>query len=121
MAKPTRNKQNLLDLIPVRTIQGEKDQDGKIYLKEPKFKISFLRTMIVRLGRCPYYKIHLDEFGSHIWERCDGISPVEQIGISLEQKFGEKVTPVYERLAAFLRILAYQKFITYKGGIHSNS
>ena len=121
MAKPKHKEQNLLDFIPIRTVQWEKNEDGTVYLKEPKFKISFLQSIVMRFARSPYYKIHLDEFGSHVWERCDGTSHVERIGISLEKQFGDKVTPVYERLAAFLRILSYQKYITYKGDIHSNS
>ena len=121
MAKSKHKEINLLDCVPTRMLQWENDEDGTVIIKEPKFKSVPLQSLARRLGRSPYYKIHLDEFGSFVWEKCDGNSRVEQIGMGLKQKFGNKVEPVYERLAAFMRLLAYQRFITYKGKIHSNS
>lgn len=113
MAKTARKEPNLLDLIPVQTAEWERKPDGTVFLKKPKVRNRFLYILIRRLGKGTHYKIHLDEFGSYVWERCDGHHRVEQICESLKQEFGEKVEPVYERLCAFVKILAYQKFITY--------
>jgi len=115
MEKIEHNEPNLLDLIPVKTVEWEKNGDGTIFLKVPKVKSPFFQQVIAFLGKSPYYKVQLDEFGSHVWENCNGEYRVEQIAENLRQKFGEKVEPVYERLGAFVKVLASQKFIVYKG------
>ncbi len=70
--------------------------------------------MMEKCGIPLYYCIYLDEFGSFVWNHCDGLQPIYQIAQSLYERFGEKVDPVYERLGAFMRLLAYQKLISYK-------
>jgi len=120
MEKRKLKEQNLLDLIPVHAVEWEKTRDGTVFLKRPKFRNRFLKILLNRLGKSSYYRIQLDEFGSFIWERCDGYHRVEQIGKNLRKEFGEKVEPVYERLGAFVKIMAYQKFISYKGFSDSN-
>jgi len=115
MAKTPHKELNLLDLFPVRIVDWEREQDGTVCLKKPKVRNHLLKSIIKRLGKSLHYQIHLDDFGSFVWERCDGNQRVEQIAESLRQKFGDKVEPVYERLAAFVKMMAYQKVITYKG------
>lgn len=96
-------------------MEWEKNPDGTVFLKKPKVRSRILKTFIRRLGRSSDYRIQLDAFGSFVWEQCDGVRRVEQIGECLKQEFGEKVEPVYDRLGTFVRILAYQKLIVYKG------
>ena len=120
MGKTKRNEQNLLDLVPVQAVEWEKTQSGTVCLKKPKFQNRFLKKLIQRWGKHSYYKIQLDDFGSYVWESCDGRQRVEQIGRNLRQKFGENVEPVYERLGSFVKILAYHKFITYREHSDSN-
>jgi len=110
-----KEEQNLLDFFPVRAIEWEKKDDGTVCIKKPKTKNRFLKYIIKRSGKNVDYRIQLDDFGSHVWEKCDGHHRIEEIGISLQQKFGKKVEPVYERVCAFVRILAHNKFIVYKG------
>lgn len=114
MARLKLNDQNLLDLIPIQTVDWEMKPDGTVFLRKPKFKNSFLKKIITYIGKSSDYKIHLDEFGTYVWKRCDGIHKLQQIGESLRQEFGERIEPVYERLGAFIKILASQKCITYK-------
>ena len=116
MGRTQPNKEaNLLDYIPVQTVESERKEDGTIFLKRPKTQNRLMKTIIRRLGKSLYFKIHLDDFGSFVWERCDGYHRVDQIADNLKQEFGESIEPVYERLGAFIKILAYQKFISYKG------
>ena len=114
MARAKPKGPNLLDLIPVQSVGWERKEDGTVFLKKPKVQNRLLKKIIERMGKSTHYKIHLDDFGSFVWERCDGNTRVEEIGVSLKHEFGEKVEPVYERLCAFVKIMAYQKFINYK-------
>ncbi|MCK5740140.1 PqqD family protein, partial [bacterium] len=49
----------------------------------------------------PHFKVSLDEFGSHIWEQIDGKRTIGEIGENLQEAFGEKVEPVWNRLTKF--------------------
>ncbi len=118
MAKTSKNV-NLLDLIPVQNVDWEKKEDGTVSLKLPKTRSRLFKAIIIKMGKKPHFKVHLDEFGSFVWEQCNGIHRVDQIGNHLKSKFGKTVEPVYDRLGAFVRTLASQKCITYKSDIES--
>ena len=118
MAKINKNV-NLLDLIPVQNVDWEKKEDGTVSLKLPKTRSRLFKAIIEKLGKKSHFKVHLDEFGSFVWEQCDGIHHVYQIGDHLKSKFGNTIEPVYDRLGAFVRILASQKCITYKSDVES--
>lgn len=109
-----KNNHNVLDLIPVQKEVWGEQSDGTVYLKKRRFKSLWLNRIVVKLGVSPHVHIHLDEFGSFVWNHCDGSQSVSEIAEKLQEKFGEKVNPVYERLGAFIKLLAYQKLITYK-------
>lgn len=67
-------------------------QDHKIqkFFRKLRFKI-------------PLYKeITLDEISSEVFTQIDGIKTVKEIGEYLEVRFGDKVSPLYERLLTFL-------------------
>ncbi|MBN2029778.1 PqqD family protein [bacterium] len=70
--------------------------------------------MVAKLGIPPQVHIHLDEFGSFVWNHCDGSQSVSEIAQKLRERFGDKVDPVYERLGGYIRLLAYHKLITFK-------
>jgi hypothetical protein len=62
----------------------------------------------------PYFKIKLDDVGSYIWELCDGKKTVKDVAECLQNEFGEKVEPLYDRLALFLQSLEKNHFIFFK-------
>lgn len=94
---------NLLDLIPVRLQEWEQTSDDQIIILMPKFTNRFLRTWLMPRLKHPYIRIKLDSYGSEVWRSCDGRTTVATIAQVLRQKFGEKIEPVYERLAVFIR------------------
>lgn len=49
-----------------------------------------------------YKKMELDKYGSFIFLQIDGKKNVEELGIKLEEKYGEEAHPLYERLLLFL-------------------
>lgn len=106
---------NLLELIPIKNIEWEKNEDGLIILLKPKFKHPFFKKHILPRLKYPFYKINLDDVGSFVWEWCDGKKNVEEIAQGLKEEFGEKVEPLYDRLALFLQNLEKNHFIIFKG------
>lgn len=55
--------------------------------------------------------IHLDEIGSFIWKQIDGKKTLLDMGKPLEEQFGEKALPTYERLAKYFQILESYGFV----------
>jgi len=108
-----QKEQNLLELIPERIRPFEKEEDGHVSIIQPKFTNKFFIKYLAPRLKNAYFRIHLDEFGSKVWELCDGQNTIEYIGEQLHQTFGDKVEPVYERLAAFFQYLYRLKFIHY--------
>ncbi len=55
--------------------------------------------------------VHLDEFGSCIWQLIDGERDIIKIGELFKEKFGDKAEPLYERLSKYFQILDSYGFI----------
>ncbi len=106
---------NLLDLIPVKNIDWEKQDDGLIVLLKPKFTHPFFKKHVLPRLKNPFYRVKLDDVGSFIWEQCDGKTFVKHLAQSLKEEFGEKIEPLYDRLALFLQHLERNHFIVFKG------
>jgi len=113
--KDVRTEINLLELIPVRTIEWIKDEEGKITLLKPKYKNPLLKKNLLPRMKNPNFKVNLDEIGSYLWLLIDGEKNVNQIAQLFKQKFGEKVEPLYDRLAKFLTNLEKNGFIKFTG------
>ena len=50
---------------------------------------------------------------SFIWQQIDGEKSILQIGELVQEAFGEKAEPLYERLAQYMKILYGKGFITF--------
>lgn len=105
---------NLLDLIPQRVAKYEQSTDGLITILKPKFKNKILVKYLLPRLKSPNFKVNLDQFGSFVWNQCNGENTVEQIGHLLKEKFQDNIEPVYDRLAVFIQSLARYRFIEYK-------
>ena len=105
---------NLLDLIPDQKAKYDESNDGLITILKPKFKNKILAKYLLPRLKSPNFKVNLDEFGSFVWNGCNGKNTVEQIGNLLKEKFEGDIEPVYDRLAVFIQSLARYKFIEYK-------
>lgn len=106
---------NLLDLTPVRMLESEDGADGRVTLLKPRFTNRLLVKYLQPRFTRPHFRVTLDRFGSHVWNRIDGSSTVREIGASLREAFGEDVEPVYQRLGLFCRQLTANKFIRLTG------
>ena len=105
---------NLLDLVPVRTIKWETSEEGHVVLLRPKYRNGFLARILLPRMKNPYFKIKLDEIGSNFWRNCDGSRTVKEIAELQEQRFGEEVNPLYDRISLFLQTLQRSRFIVFQ-------
>ena len=76
--------------VGIVTILEKQDHKIQRFFRKLKFKIPM------------YRKIELDEYSSTVFLEIDGKKTVKEIGKKLEDKFGDKVSPTYERLLVFL-------------------
>ena len=103
-----RDKRNYLDFVPVKNPQLPWQEDeGAIVTVEVTHRGLAAKVAQIAFNRPKVSHIHMDAFGSFIWKEIDGEQNIYEIG--------QKVTePLYERLTTFFRILAENKYITYK-------
>lgn len=116
MAKKDKNQAqiNLLNLIPVQNVKCDLLEGGLVVLRKPKYSHPLLAKQLLPRMKHPYYKIKLDEIGSFFWLNCDGTRTVQEIAELHRTNFGEKVEPLYERIAHFLASLEKNRCIIFK-------
>ena len=99
-----KNNEDVLSIIfKIKdSLEYEIDKDGiVVVLEKQDHKIQrFLRKLRIKIPM--YRKITLDEYSSEVFTQIDGKKTVKEIGESLDNRFGEKVHPLYERLLVFL-------------------
>lgn len=106
-----KSKENYLERIPRHPDDIEWSQeDGQVTLHvENK---GFYNRLLQKIAKKPKVShIHLDEIGSFVWPLIDGKKNIIEIGVPVEEHFGEKVHPTYERLAKFFKVLEGCKFV----------
>lgn len=109
------SEENFLDRIPVRKeeINWSTDDEGKVTLQmENKGVANRIAQKLLKKPEISF--IHLDENGSFIWPLLNGEMTVFEIGELVEEHFGEKAHPLYERLSQYIRTLEKYGFIEYK-------
>lgn len=98
------NNEDVLSIIYKisEKIEYEVDKDNIVtVLEKQEHKVqNFFRKLKFKIPE--YKKTSLDEYGSCIFLLIDGKKTVKDIGEDLEEKFGDKVHPLYERLLLFL-------------------
>lgn len=94
---------NLLDLVPERTHAFRENENGTVTVLVPRFGGGRAGRFLQRfVGKYPI-QLRLDELGTAVWRLCDGRRSAYEIGACLEEQFGERIDPVFERLGVFLR------------------
>ena len=106
---------NYLDKIPLKNpeIKWEIDSD-KIVTLFIENKGVFNRIAQKLFKKPKISQIHLDENGSFVWPLIDGNRDITEIGKCVDEHFGEKAQPLYERLAQFFMILESYGFVSFK-------
>ena len=113
MAK--NQKENYLERIPetVEKFRWTEDENGIVTVEvDNKGVFNRLLQLIAKKPKVSY--IHLDENGSFVWKLIDGKRDLIEIGKLVEEHFGEKANPVYERLVKYFAMLENTGFIRFK-------
>ncbi len=129
--KKQTQSENYLDFVPmkaeaysvrVQSLQTEelaKINNGGWYIDENGLVTllienrGFMNRVAQKLLKKPRItQIHMEKFGSFIWQEIDNRKSIYEIGQKIEQEFGEEANPLYERLIQYMRILENHKFIS---------
>ena len=97
--------------VPIRKIERyTADENGIVTLEiENKGFFNRLAQKLFKKPKISY--IHLDEMGSFVWPFIDGERDIAEIGKLVDEHFGEKAHPLYERLSKYFGILASYGFV----------
>ena len=113
--KNRKISENYLEYIPCHNpeIKWEMDKEGNVViLQENKGFFCFITQKL--LGKPKISKIHLDEMGNFIWPILDGEKNIIKLAELIESQFGEKASPVYDRLVTYIDTLDRYGFIILK-------
>ena len=111
--KDSKATVNYLELTPSVNYDHVVNSKGLVDVLVPKFTKEWQNRFLIPKGKSPHIRANLDDFGSYTWLLIDGKTKVGDIGEALEQKFGEKVHPVFQRLTLFMTHLYKNGFITF--------
>jgi hypothetical protein len=109
-------KANYLDLTPLRKMQFEPLEDGKVDILMPRFSHTLWKRALQPHWKQEIIRIHLDEVGSAIWLEINGSIPVSEICYKVQTAHPEKLQPPDEtekRVTQFLSLLYQQRYITF--------
>ena len=113
--KKNIKEENYLERKPIckNGLNWSKDESGNVTLEmENKGVANRIMQKLIKKPKISY--IHLDEMGSFIWPLMDGEKDIFEIGKFVEEHFGEKANPLYERLSQYFKTLEKYNFIEYK-------
>lgn len=114
MKKKNVNSENYLEKKPICKdgLNWSKDENGNVTLEmENKGVANRIMQKLIKKPKTSY--IHLDEMGSFIWPLMDGEKDIFEIGKYVEEHFGEKANPLYERLSQYFKTLEKYNFISW--------
>ncbi len=115
MSKKIKKDENYLERIPARkeNLEWTKDEKDIVTISiRNKGVFNFIAQKLFKKPKVSY--IHLEENGSFIWLSMDGKKNLVEIGKELDEKFGEKAHPLYERLAKYVQMLETCGFIEFR-------
>ena len=107
--------ENYLEKKPIckNGLNWSADENGNVTLEmENKGVANRIMQKLIKKPKISY--IHLDEMGSFVWPLMDGEKDILEIGKFVEEHFGEKANPLYERLSQYFKTLEKYNFIEYK-------
>ena len=111
----TLTVEGMLARVPVRLVPFETREDGGVTLLRPKFVSPWLAWLQPLLSR-PVFRVKLDEIGTFLWLRMDGVHTAAALCADLEATFGDRVAPAQERGLTFLYQMMEGRFLELRTG-----
>lgn len=106
-------RENVLEKVPYRRVKG-KTVDGKVRIVRPKFSKPWKEKAAKAFGFPIEVSINLDARSTAAWKLIDGKRTVREIGETMHDEFGERIEPLYPRLAYLLRIMEMNGLIGFR-------
>ncbi len=106
--------EDIAELIPVRLLDAERDEQGHITVLQPRRPEGLLGRLLAKGVDGGHLHVALDEVGSAVWEACDGSNTVRDIAALLSERFGEDFDPEHKRLALFVQTMKHQGYLDYR-------
>ncbi len=112
--KEQKSSENYLERKPMRPegIPWSTDESGIVTLDLKNTGV-FNRLAQKLFHKPEVTHIHLDSIGSFVWPLMDGEKNIIDLGKLVEEEFGEKAAPLYERLAKYFQILDSYHFVVW--------
>jgi hypothetical protein len=103
-----RRGERILAMRPLRTLDTwERAPPGDLVVITHPKPFGKLEAKVARALRgSDTVKRPLDEYGSMIWELCDGTHTVEDIARAVEERYRERFEPAVPRTLKFIKLLA---------------
>lgn len=112
--KKANTKKNYFDFVPkiANGLKWNTQEDGLVVIE--KEHIGLFAYIAQRLFRKPRTtSIHLEKYGSYLWNYIDGNRTVLELAMLQKKHFGEEVEPVYSRIVMYFRMMENCGFIEF--------
>lgn len=115
MTMPKKQK-NYLDFVPLTNPQNTWSEDEQGIVTVHMVHRGVYAGIAQKFFHTPRVShIKLDEYGSFLWKKIDGVKTVGELALQMKEQFGQQAEPLYDRLVKYMQILYNNKFILYKG------
>ena len=108
------NKKKLIFsyMIPLKNIEWEEGEEGRIFLLKEKSKNKLMKKLFDLFGKRQYFRIHLDDTGTFVWNNINGKNSIKELGNLLKIRETGNAFPQAEmRVEKFILMLLKNKFI----------
>lgn len=103
-------------MVPVKNIKWEVGENGRIFLLKEKSTNKIMKKLIDLFQKNQYFRIHLDDTGTFVWNNINGENSIKDLGNILRDHNNEKnFTQHEERVERFILMLLKNKFIKING------
>ena len=114
MAK--KQKENYLDFVPLINPQNTWDEGEDGIVTIHMVHRGFYDKLAQKVFHTPRVShIKLDEYGSFLWKKSDGVQRVGALAQQMKSQFGEAAEPLYDRLVKYMQILHNNRFVLFAG------
>ena len=110
-----KKSENYLDYVPLinpRNTWSEQDGMVTIHMVHRGIYHKIAQT-VFHTPRISH--IDLDEYGSFLWRKMDGVQTIGQLAEEMKAEFGERAEPLYPRLIQYMQTLRNNHFILLGG------
>ncbi len=104
---------NFLDFVPVRKVEWDRDEDGKVYLLRERTQSKLMSKLINFFKTNRYFYIHLDHIGTTAWSAIDGKRSIRDIGEIMKKELDENLEELEKRLPVYFTLLHQNQFIDF--------